>query len=136
MAYLAKLARADAIAVVLQMKGAGYVTYVAHNLPAETKWSDGLAAVMLARAMTERVTDQATSGLPVALADGRLADTLAVSPVIWKDQLVGGLAAMLVGRAFSPEDVAGLRRVAALVGLEPADAHASWRVQLHLPVAE
>ncbi|TMG42301.1 MAG: hypothetical protein E6H91_17125, partial [Chloroflexi bacterium] len=67
MAYLAKLARADAIAVVLQMKGNGYVTYVAHNLPTETKWSDGLAAVMLAKAMTERVTDQATSGVTVAL---------------------------------------------------------------------
>src|SRR2546422_2296303 len=136
MAYLAKVARADAIAVVLQMKGDGYVTYVAHNLPAETKWSDGLAAVMLARAMTERVTDQATSGVTVALADGRLADTLAVSPVIWKDQLVGGLAAMLVGRVFSPEDVAGLGRVAELVGLELAEANALWRAQRQQQDAE
>ena len=136
MAYLAKVARADAIAVVLQMKGAGYVTYVAHNLPAETKWSDGVAAVMLARAMTERVTDQATSGVTIALADGRLADTLAVSPVIWKDQLVGGLAAMLVGRVFSPEDVAGLSRVAELVGLELAEANALWRAQRQQQDAE
>src|SRR5712691_7097254 len=90
MAYLAKLARADAIAVVLQMKGAGYVTYVAHNLPAETKWSDGRAAVMLARAMTERVTDQATSGVTVALADGRLAELvgleLAEANALWRAQ--------------------------------------------------
>ena len=136
MAYLAKLARADAIAVVLQMKGNGYVTYVAHNLPAETKWSDGLAAVMLAKAMTERVTDQATSGVTVALADGRLADTLAVSPVVWKDQLVGGLAAMLVGRVFSPEDVAGLGRVAELIGLELAEANALWRAQRQQQDAE
>src|SRR2546430_16510634 len=136
MAYLAKLARADAIAVVLQMKGDGYVTYVAHNLPAETKWSDGLAAVMLARAMTERVTDQATSGVTVALTDGRFADTLAVAPVIWKDQLVGGLAAMLVSRVFSPEDVSGLGRVAELVGLELAEANALWRAQRQQQDAE
>src|SRR2546428_12692563 len=97
MAYLAKLARADAIAVVLQMKGDGYVTYVAHNLPAETKWSDGLAAVMLARAMTERVTDQATRRGTGALADGRGADTLAGPPVGWEEHLVGGPAAVLGG---------------------------------------
>jgi signal transduction histidine kinase len=136
MAYLAKLARADAIAVVLQMKGNGYVTYVAHNLPIDTKWNDGLAGVMLAKAMTERATDQATAGVTLALADGRQADTLAVSPVIWKDQLVGGLAAMLVGRVFSPEDVAGLGRVAELVGLELAEANALWRAQRQQQDAE
>ena len=38
MSYLAKLARADAIAVVLQMKDDGYVTYVAHNLASDTSW--------------------------------------------------------------------------------------------------
>ena len=48
MAYLAKVARADAIAVIVQMKGVGYVTYVAHNLPINTKWSEGLPSVMLA----------------------------------------------------------------------------------------
>ncbi len=92
MAYLAKVARADGIAVILQMKGEGYATYVAHNLATDTKWSDGLPAVMLAKAMSERATDQATSGVTLALLDGRSADTLAVSPVIWKDQVVGGLA--------------------------------------------
>src|SRR6184192_978771 len=101
MAYLAKLARADAIAVILNLKGEGYATYVAHNLPTETKWSQGMPAAMLAKAMSERSTEQATSGVALPLSDGRLADTLAVSPVIWKDQVVGGLAAMLAGRAFS-----------------------------------
>src|SRR2546430_14169939 len=91
---------------------------------------------MRARAMAERVTDQATSGVTVALADGRMADTLAVSPVIWKDQLVGGLAAMLVGRVFSPEDVAGLGRGAELVGLELAEANALWRAQRQQQDAE
>src|SRR5216684_1985658 len=65
MAYLAKVARADGIAVILQMKG----------------------------------------------------------------QVVGGLAAVLVGRAFSVEDLAGLSRVGDLIGLELAEANALWRAQ-------
>jgi signal transduction histidine kinase len=129
MAYLAKVARADAIAVILQMKGEGYVTYVAHNLPIETKWSEGLPSVMLTKAMTERASDQATSGVALTLSDGRAADTLAVVPVVWKDQVVGGLAAMLVGRPFSPEDLSGLSRVGDLIGLELAEANALWRAQ-------
>ena len=129
MAYLAKVARADAIAVILQMKGEGYATYVAHNLPTEITWSEGLPAVMLAKAMSERATEQATSGVTLALSDGRAADTLAVSPVIWKDQVVGGLAALLVGRAFSAEDLASLGRVGDLIGLELAEASALWRAQ-------
>ncbi|TMC42120.1 MAG: GAF domain-containing sensor histidine kinase [Chloroflexi bacterium] len=129
MAYLAKVARADAIAVILQMKGEGYATYVAYNLPTEIKWSEGLPAAMLAKAMSERVTDQATSGVALGLSDGRIADTLAVSPVIWKDQIVGGLSALLVGRAFSAEDLASLGRVGDLIGLELAEANALWRAQ-------
>src|SRR5206468_34828 len=127
MAYLAKLARADAIAVILNLKGEGYATYVAHNLPTETKWSQGMPAAMLAKAMSERSTEQATSGVALPLSDGRLADTLAVSPVIWKDQVVGGLSAMLAGRAFSAEDLASLGRVGDLIGLELAEANALWR---------
>src|SRR5207302_225461 len=135
MAYLAKVARADAIAVILNMKGEGYVTYVAHNLPTETKWSEGLPSVMLAKAMSERATDQATSGVTLMLSDGRAADTLAVSPVIWKDQVVGGLAAMLVGRAFSAEDLASLGRVGDLIGLELAEANALWRADRQVDAA-
>src|SRR5437867_101222 len=129
MAYLAKVARADAIAVILNMKGEGYVTYVAHNLPTQTRWSEGLPGTMLARAMTERAHDQATDGVSLALSDGRVADTLAVAPVVWKDQVVGGLAAMLVGRSFAPEDLGGLSRVGDLIGLELAEANALWRAQ-------
>jgi len=120
MAYLAKVARADAIAVILNLKGEGYATYVAHNLPTGTKWTDGLASEMLTKAITDRATEQTTSGVTVTLSDGRAADTLAVAPVVWKDQVVGGLAAMLVGRAFTPEDLAGLSRVGDLIGLELA----------------
>src|SRR5437867_4515698 len=136
MAYLAKVARADAIAVILNMKGEGYVTYVAHNLPIETKWTDGLPAVMLGKAMGERSSDQATSGVTLTLSDGRTADTLAVVPVVWKDQVVGGLAAMLVGRAFSAEDLAALSRVGDLIGLELAEANAHGREQRQQQDAE
>lgn len=129
MAYLAKVARADAIAVILNMKGEGYATYVAHNLPTDTKWSEGLPSEMLAKAMNQRASDQATSGVTLALSDGRMADTLAVVPVVWKEQVVGGLAAMLVGRPFSGEDLSGLSRVGDLIGLELAEANALWRAQ-------
>src|SRR5207244_3597084 len=63
-------------------------------------------------------------------------DTLAVVPVIWKDQVVGGLAAMLVGRAFSDEDLSGLSRVGDLIGLELAEANALWRAQRQQQDAE
>jgi signal transduction histidine kinase len=136
MTYLAKLARADGIAVILQMKGEGYATYVAHNVPAETKWTDGLPSVMLAKAMSECAYDQATSGVALTLSDGRVADTLAVAPVVWKDQVVGGLAAMLVGRVLSPEELSDLGRVAELIGLELAEANALWRAQRQQQDAE
>src|SRR2546423_6201403 len=136
MAYLAKVARADAIAVILNLKGEGYATYVAHNLPTETKWTEGVPAAMLAKAMAERASEQATSDLTLTLSDGRAADTLAVVPVIWKDQVVGGLAAMLVGRVFTPEDLTGLSRVGDLIGLELAEANALWRAQRQGPDAQ
>jgi signal transduction histidine kinase len=136
MTYLAKVARADAIAVILQMKGEGYVTYVAHNLPTETNWSEGLAFAMVTNAMIERASDQATTGVTLTLSDGRTAETLAVVPVVWKDQVVGGLAAMLVGRAFSPDDLSGLNRVGDLIGLELAEANALWRAQKQQQDAE
>ena len=136
MGYLAKVARADAIAVVVNMKGEGYVTYVAYNLPTETKWSVGLPSAMLAKAMAERASDQTTSGVTLILSDGRVADTLAVAPGVWKDQVVGGLAAMLVGRSFAPEDLGGLSRVGDLIGLELAEANALWRAQRQQQDAE
>ena len=136
MAYLAKLAHADAIAVVLQMKGAGYVTYVAHNLPADTRWSDGMAAPLLGKAFGERTNDQSATGVAIPLADGRTADTLAVVPVVWKEQLVGALAALGSGRVFAPDELSSLTRVAELLGLELAEANALWRAQRQQQEAE
>src|SRR5205809_2162370 len=129
MAYLAKVARADAIAVILNLKGEGYATYVAHNLPTETKWSEGLPSAMLAKAIAERASGQTTSGVTLMLSDGRVADTLAVAPVVWKDQVVGGLAAVLAAGAFSAAELCSLSRVGDLIGLELAEANALWRAQ-------
>src|SRR5213076_2539014 len=42
---------------------------------------------------------------------------------------VGGLAAVLAGRAFSAEDLSSLSRVGDLIGLELAEANALWRAQ-------
>src|SRR5256714_14139372 len=136
MSYLAKLARADAIAVVLQMKDDGYVTYVAHNLASDPSWRSGAPAILLAKAFTERVNAEARGGVAIRLADGRIADALAVAPVVWKDQLVGALVALVAGRPVGPEDVAGLGRVAELVGLELAEANALWRAQRQQQDAE
>ena len=136
MSYLAKLARADAIAVVLQMKDDGYVTYVAHNLGSETSWRSGAPAILLGKAFTERVNAEVSGGVAIRLADGRIADALAVAPVVWKDQLVGALVALIVGRPVGPDDLAGLGRVAELVGLELAEANALWRAQRQQQDAE
>src|SRR2546425_170854 len=130
MAYLAKLAQADAIAIVLNLKSEGYVTYVAHNVPSDTRWADVPQAALLARALTSRTAEQ-TAGCSIPLADGRTADSVAIVPVVWKDQLVGALAGLLVGRVFTPDETAGLIRVAELVGLELAEANALWRAQQH-----
>src|SRR5213594_944073 len=136
MAFLAELAHADAIAVVLQTKAEGYVTYVAHNVPIDTTWREGVAAALLAKAVGDRTTDQAATAVAVPLADGRIAKGLAVAPVVWKDQLVGGLAAMRVGNVFGPEEIAGLTRVGELVGLELAEANTLWRAQRQQQEAE
>src|SRR5947208_5894992 len=91
---------------------------------------------MLTKAMADRASAQATSDVRLMLSDGRAADTLGVAPVVWKDQVVGGLAAMLVGRAFTPEDLTALTRVGDLIGLELAEANALWRAQRQQQEAE
>ena len=81
MAYLAKLAQADAIAIVLNLKSEGYVTYVAHNVPSDTRWADVPQAALLARALTSRTAEQA-AGCSIPLADGRTVDfTPLIGPI-------------------------------------------------------
>ena len=86
MAYLGKVARADAIAVILQMKGEGYTTYIAHNLPIETSGAKGCLRRCSSRAMTGARRTKRRRAWGTHYSDGRNADTLAVVPVVWKDQ--------------------------------------------------
>ena len=127
MAYLARLAHTDALAVVLQIRDEGYVTYVAHNLAGDTAWGDPLRAPLFAKVFSERQAAERAVAMP--LADGRTAENLYVLPVTWKDQLVGALAGLRVDGVFGPDDVSSLTRVAELVGLELAEANALWRAQ-------
>ena len=125
MAYLAKLAHADALAVVLEVSGAGFVTYVADNVAADPSWN-GTAGPALRRAFDAREAGQ--TGGSFGLADGRVATTLAVNPIVWNDQLVGALASLRVG-GFDEREAVELARVADLVGLELAETTAARRAE-------
>jgi len=127
MAYLARLAHTDALAVVLQIRDEGYVTYVAHNLAGDPEWGHPLRAPLFATVFSERQAAERAVSMP--LADGRIAENLYVLPVAWKDQLVGALAGLRVDGVFGQDDVSSLTRVAELVGLELAEANALWRAQ-------
>src|SRR2546430_10875740 len=116
MAYLAKLARADAIGVVLNLRNEGYVTYVAHNVPADTRWTEGPQGALLAQVLTRRTPEQAAT-VAIPLAEGRTADAVADAPGVWKDPPGGALAALLVGREFAAEETRALARLAAPVVL-------------------
>lgn len=134
MAYLARLAHTDALAVVLQMRDEGFVTYVAHNLSGDPGWADPSCAPLFAKVFTDQ--QPAAGQVAVPLADGRAAGQLQVLPVVWKGQLVGALAGLRVGAAFDAEDASSLARVAELVGLELAEANALWRAQRSRDEAE
>ncbi|OLC53567.1 MAG: hypothetical protein AUH85_13915 [Chloroflexi bacterium 13_1_40CM_4_68_4] len=125
LAQLCALARFDALAIVLPGTDAP-ATYAAHNLPA-LSWSASPAARTIATTLAQRTAGQLNAaGVP--LADGRNAESLAVAPITWKEQLVG----CLVGAAARPigsDDVASLARAADLVALDLAEANVSYRAQ-------
>ncbi len=127
MAYLARLAHTEGLAVVLQISDEGYVTYVAHNLAGAPEWGSPSLGPLFARVFGERAAVEQAVAMP--LADGRTAERLYALPVTWKDQLVGALAGLRVNGGFGPDDVSSLTRVAELVGLELAEANALWRAQ-------
>ena len=54
MAFLGKLARADAIAVVLEVKNDGFVTYAADNVPGDPGWNGAVAGPLIRRALDAR----------------------------------------------------------------------------------
>ncbi|HEV2248876.1 MAG TPA: GAF domain-containing sensor histidine kinase [Candidatus Limnocylindria bacterium] len=127
MAFLCKLARADAVAVVLEVQNEGFVTYAADNIPADPGWNGAVAGPLIRAALDSRTSAQASVVLP--LADGRAASTIFVAPIVWNDQLVGGLAALRASGSFDERDSAEVERLADLVGLELAEATALRRAQ-------
>ena len=112
MAFLGKLARADAIAVVLEVSD-GFVTYAADNLPLDPGWNSAVAGRLLRDAFESRQPGQASVVLP--LADGRAASTLFAAPILWNDQLVGALAALRANGGFDDADAADIARLADLL---------------------
>ncbi|HLZ47961.1 MAG TPA: GAF domain-containing sensor histidine kinase [Candidatus Limnocylindria bacterium] len=127
MAFLCKLARADGIAVVLEVKNDGFVSYAADNIPSDPGWNGAVAAPLFRRALDTRQLAQA--GVVLPLADGRTASTICVAPIVWNEQLVGALAALRVSTDFDDRDTAEVARLADLVGLELAEATALRRAQ-------
>ena len=121
---LATLLDADGLAIVLAIVGGSYATYAAHDL-GEVAWGAAATADLLTRTITQRSTTR-TAGVRVALADGRVADTLLLTPVALTDTTAAVLAIVRVGRPFSDGDVTAATRVAALVALDLRDAHARW----------
>ena len=127
MAYLGKLARADAIAVVLEVRSEGFVTYVGDNLPTDPGWNGAVVGPLIRGAIETRSPGQASVVLP--LADGRAASSIFVAPIMWKDQLIGALAALRTTGGFDERDGAEIERLADLAGLELAEATAQRRAQ-------
>ncbi|HEY8807607.1 MAG TPA: GAF domain-containing sensor histidine kinase [Candidatus Limnocylindria bacterium] len=127
MAFLGKLAHADAIAVVLEVKNEGFVTYASDNVPSDPGWNGAVAGPLIRAALDSRTASQASVVLP--LADGRAASIILVAPIVWNDQLVGALAALRASGGFDDRDAAEVGRLADLVGLELAEATALRRAQ-------
>ena len=134
LAFLGKLARADAIAVVLEVRSEGFVTYVSDNLPTDPGWNGAVAGPLLRGILETRRPAQASVVLP--LADGRAASSIYVAPIVWKEQLVGVLAALRTTGEFDERDGGEVERLADLVGLELAEATAQRRAQTQLTERE
>ena len=127
MSLLGKLARADAIAVIIEVKAEGFVTYASDNLPSDPGWNGAVAAPLIRGALESRRPGQAS--VVLSMADGRMASTVFIAPIVWNDQLVGALAALRASGGFDDRDTAEVTRLADLVGLELAEATALRRTQ-------
>jgi signal transduction histidine kinase len=127
MGFLGKLARADAIAVILEVKTEGFVTYAADNVPSDPGWNGAVAGPLIRSTLDTRRPGQASVVLP--LADGRATASIFVAPIVWNDQLVGALATLRTSGVFDGRDMQEIERLADLVGLELAEATAVRRAQ-------
>jgi signal transduction histidine kinase len=125
LAHLASLLRADALAIVLPGAGAPS-TYAAFNFP-PTAWAETPIAATISNVLNLRTAGH-QSGAGIALAVGGMAGTVAATPILWKDQLVGAL----VGAARRPieeNDLTNLASAADVIAIDLAEANVGWRVQ-------
>jgi signal transduction histidine kinase len=127
MAFLGKLARADGIAVVLEVKNEGFVTYASDNVPSDPGWNGAVAGPLIRSTLDTRRPGQASVVLP--LADGRATSSIFVAPIVWSDQLVGALTTLRTSGVFDDRDMQEIERLADLVGLELAEGTAVRRAQ-------
>ncbi len=123
LAHLAALGKLDGIAIVLPGQS-GLSTYASHNIP-QTGW-EGAAGEALLRVVQTGSTEQVQNGA-LHLGDGRDAQTLLATPIVWRDQIAGALAAFVAGREIEDADIPTLTRLAELAGIELAEANAMWR---------
>src|SRR4030088_102121 len=127
MVFIGKLARAAPIAVLLEVKHEGFVTYASDNLSSDPGWNGAVAVPLIRSTLDSRQPGQASVVFP--LADGRAASSIFVAPILWNEQLVGALAALRATGGFDERDAAEIARLADLVGLELAEATALRRAQ-------
>ena len=128
LASLAALVRFDALGVVLPGAGAP-TTCASFNLPA-LSWASSPAGATITKVLAQR-RPEALTAADIPLADGRNAGSLAVMPIVFRDQLVGALVAVAL-RGFEADDMARLTRTTELVAIDLADASAQYRTQRQL----
>jgi signal transduction histidine kinase len=115
----------DGLAIVLPAQGTPS-TYAAHNLSPVT-WSATAAASTIASVYAQRQPAQ-IEGADLALADGRVADALAATPIVFKEQLIGALVAVAT-RPLGRDDATSLAHAADVLAIDLAEANLAWRAQ-------
>src|SRR5256885_14459022 len=86
MAFIGKLAGADGIAVILEVKNEGFVTYASDNVPGDPGWNGAVAGPLIRSTLESRQSGQAAVVLP--LAGGRAAGSCFAAPLVWNEQVV------------------------------------------------
>ncbi len=124
LAHLAALGRFEGIAILLSGQ-TGLSTYVSHNV-SQAEW-EGPAGDMIARVAQHQEAAEQLTNAGAALADGRVADAVLGVPIVWRDQIVGVLVALVADREIGVDDLPTLTRLAELAGIELAEANALWR---------
>ncbi|HUQ41837.1 MAG TPA: GAF domain-containing protein, partial [Candidatus Limnocylindrales bacterium] len=90
-------------------------------------WSSTPAAATIAGALTMR-TAGVLGGAAIRLGDGGSADGFAVTPIVWKEQVVGALV-VAAQRTIDEADMKNIAGAAELVAVDLAEANVAWRAQ-------